>query len=44
MDAADLGLLIGAWDTDDADADINGDGNVDAADLGLVIGAWGLCA
>ena len=44
VDAADLGLLIGAWDTNDADADINDDGNVDAADLGLVIGAWGLCA
>jgi hypothetical protein len=43
VDAADLGLLIGAWDTDDAAADINGDGRVDAADLGLVIGAWGDC-
>ncbi len=43
VDAADLGLLIGAWGTADPAADINGDGSVDAADLGLLIGAWGLC-
>ncbi|MAC19036.1 MAG: hypothetical protein CMJ23_05030 [Phycisphaerae bacterium] len=43
VDAADLGLLIGAWDTSDAAADANADGNVDAADLGLLIGAWGAC-
>lgn len=43
VDAADLGLLIGAWSTSDAAADINGDGTVDAADLGLLIGAWGAC-
>ena len=43
VDAADLGLLVGAWGTADPNADINGDGDVDAADLGLLIGAWGLC-
>lgn len=43
VDAADLGLLIGAWNTSDAAADINGDGTVDAADLGLLIGAWSAC-
>ena len=43
VDAADLGLLIGAWGTSDADADINDDGIVDAADLGLLIGRWGGC-
>ena len=47
VDAADLGLLIGAWNTDGSitpGTDLNGDGNVDAADLGLLIGAWGSCA
>lgn len=41
--AADLGLLIGAWNTDLAAADLNDDGTVNAADLGLLIGAWGVC-
>ncbi len=43
VDAADLGLLVGAWGDSDSDADLNGDGGVDAADLGLLIGGWGLC-
>ena len=43
VDAADLGLLVGAWATSDAAADVNDDGIVDAADLGLVIGRWGPC-
>ena len=43
VDAADLGLLIGAWGTSNAAADINDDGSVDAADLGLLIGRWGPC-
>lgn len=41
IDAADLGILIAAFGTNDADADINGDGIVDAADLGLLIAAFG---
>ena len=41
IDGADLGLLLGAWGTPDADADINGDGTVNGADLGLLLGAWG---
>lgn len=40
VDGADLGLLLGAWDTDDAAADLNSDGTVDGADLGLLLGAW----
>lgn len=46
VDAADMGLLIGAWGTDGSiveGSDINGDGAVRAADLGLLIGAWGKC-
>ena len=44
VDAADLGLLISAWNTSDPAADYNEDGMVDAADLGLLISAWGNCS
>ena len=44
VDAADLGLLISAWNTSNSAADYNGDGTVNAADLGLLISAWGLCS
>lgn len=40
VDGADLGLLLGAWDTTSAFADLNADGTVDGADLGLLLGAW----
>jgi hypothetical protein len=40
VDGADLGLLLGAWDSSDAAADLNGDGIVDGADLGILLGAW----
>src|SRR5262249_34011008 len=43
VDGADLGLLLAAWDTDDACADSSGDGNVDGADLGLLLADWGAC-
>jgi hypothetical protein len=43
VDGADLGLLLGLWDTTDRSADFNGDGIVDGADLGLLLGAWGEC-
>lgn len=46
VNAADLGLLIGAWNTDGSiveGSDINDDDIVNAADLGLLIGAWGAC-
>ncbi len=42
VDGADLGLLLAAWDSDDADADLNGDGTVDGADLGLLLANWTL--
>jgi hypothetical protein len=40
IDGADLGLLLGAWDTSDPVADLNGDGVVDGADLGLLLAQW----
>lgn len=40
VDGGDLGLLLGAWDTDDQAADLNDDGTVDGADLGLLLAAW----
>lgn len=40
VDGADLGLLLGAWDTADAAADFNEGGMVDGADLGLLLGFW----
>lgn len=40
VDGADLGLLLGAWDSADAAADLNADGIVDGADLGLLLAAW----
>lgn len=42
--AADLSLLLGAWNTASTSADLNGDGSVDAADLAILLGAWGACA
>jgi len=41
VDAADLGIALGAWGT--AGADINGDGTTNAVDLGIVLGSWGPC-
>lgn len=41
VDTADLGLLIGAFGTNDPTADMNDDEIVDTADLGLLIGNFG---
>jgi hypothetical protein len=43
VDTADLGILIGAFNADNALADINADGIVDTADLGILVGAFGPC-
>ncbi len=43
IDGGDLGLLLGAWGTDDPAADIDGNGLVNGADLGLLLGSWGPC-
>lgn len=40
VDGADLGLLLGAWNTAGPFADLNNDNTVDCADLGLLLGAW----
>ncbi|MFO0826642.1 MAG: right-handed parallel beta-helix repeat-containing protein [Phycisphaerales bacterium] len=40
VDAADLGLLLGAWGTNNEDADLDDDGIVAAGDLGILLGAW----
>jgi hypothetical protein len=39
VNAADLGILLGAWGTS-GPGDLNGDGVVDAQDLGILLGAW----
>jgi hypothetical protein len=38
VDAADLGLLLGAWGG--ASGDLNGDGTTDSIDLAILLGAW----
>ena len=40
IDGGDLGLLLAAWNTDDANADLNQNGNVGGEDLGLMLIAW----
>ena len=41
VDAADVGLLLVAWNS--VAGDIDGDGTTDAADLGLLVAAWSPC-
>jgi uncharacterized membrane protein len=41
VDGADLGMLLGAWDSSDPAADLDGSGLVDGADLGLLLANWG---
>ena len=43
VDAADLGMVIGAWATANPQYDLNGDGNVDGTDLGVLFASWGRC-
>lgn len=40
VNAADLGILLGAWGTANAASDLNHNGTVEAADLSLLLGAW----
>ncbi|MBL9148366.1 MAG: hypothetical protein JNM94_06700 [Phycisphaerae bacterium] len=45
VDAADLGILLGAWGAcGSCAADLDQSGTVDAADLGVLLGAWGVCS
>lgn len=39
VDAADMGILLGAWGT--PAGDLNGDGTTNAADMGILLGNWG---
>ena len=41
VDAADVGLLLVAWNA--PAGDINGDGTTDAVDLELLVAAWSPC-
>ncbi|HMN95964.1 MAG TPA: hypothetical protein PKC43_06545 [Phycisphaerales bacterium] len=43
VDGADLGILLGAWNTAGPVADLDGSGLVDGADLGVLLGFWGTC-
>jgi hypothetical protein len=45
VDAADLGILLGAWGpcTGACAADLDDNSFVDAADLGILLGGWGEC-
>ncbi len=40
VNGADLGSLLGAWGTADANADLNDSGMVEGADLGMLLGNW----
>lgn len=40
VDGADLGILLGAWGTNDGGADLDGDGVVGGGDLGLLLANW----
>ncbi|MFO0827032.1 MAG: lectin-like protein [Phycisphaerales bacterium] len=43
VDASDLGILLGAWNTASNASDLNQDGIVNAADLAILLGGWGSC-
>lgn len=43
VDGADLGMLLGMWDSAGGAADFDASGTVDGADLGLLLGGWGEC-
>ncbi|MFG0256951.1 MAG: hypothetical protein ACF8GE_03520 [Phycisphaerales bacterium JB043] len=40
VNGSDLGLLLGAWNTNNPCMDLNRDQNVDGADLGILLGNW----
>ena len=44
VDGVDLAIVLGAWGSNDAAADVSGDGTVDGVDLAIVLGAWGGCS
>jgi hypothetical protein len=36
-------VLLSAWGTADARADLDGNGSVGSEDLGILLSAWGSC-
>ncbi|MFZ9688553.1 MAG: GC-type dockerin domain-anchored protein, partial [Phycisphaerales bacterium] len=44
VDGSDLGVLIAAWGSSSAGADLDCDGIVGGSDLGALLAAWGACA
>lgn len=44
VDAADLGMLLAAWGTNETIADLDNDGVVGTSDLAALFAAWGGCA
>lgn len=40
VNAADLGVLLGAWGSNSTAADLDGDGVVGGSDLAILLGAW----
>lgn len=43
VDAADLGLMLAAWDTTRQATDLDGNGVTNGGDLGLLLLSWGAC-
>jgi hypothetical protein len=41
VNGADLGVLLGGWDTNNGMGDLDGDGRVNGQDLGRLLGSWG---
>jgi len=43
VNAADLGVLLSAWGSDNPACDLDGDGNVGGSDIGILMSQWGAC-
>jgi hypothetical protein len=43
VDASDMAVLLGAWNTANPCGDTNGDGVVNSSDLAILLGRWGAC-
>lgn len=43
VDAMDMAVLLGAWNTTNPCGDVNGNGVVNSADLAILLGNWGPC-
>ena len=43
VNASDMALLLGAWNTTNPCGDVDGNGVVNSADLAMLLGSWGPC-